>query len=178
MTRSREIPESNGPGREDLTEVRNRNLVAVLEGRYDHFYSNYLLKGKLGKYFPFLWGAAVFPNVTGSTFQLFSFSQKGDFSVPHCIAEITHLILPARVRGKEQRNFRDVLNKGDQILELIERQHFLTDMPDMPSVILVFGKPRPQDEESACMYHPTIVPPSAALRRTQEHARAGLAEMN
>ena len=172
-------PEGFPFSEEELSEARQYRMTEIVNGKYLASYSEWILRGIPKEPWNPIAAVGVFPtlamSIDGPTlmyepeFAVYDESSHGKL-LEHW-KQIAGLPYPDRVRGIEQLNYGQLVQRGDQILQQI-KSSLARNL--MPSAMVVFNRPDLSSQESAYLVSPTIVPPSAAYRFMLDQARQNL----
>lgn len=167
---SAEIPP--GLSEKDLEEMRKIRMAELLHGDHGNTYDEWILAGKLGEPFDPSVAIALFPMMGKGRRIIFS-PQVDEYVEKHepitlYWRRLKKLPFPQRAAEYEQKYFKDLVRIGDKILQ--SYVPFLG-MNLMPISIVVFSRPDEQttlsSNESAYLFSPRIIPPSATYRFIQ-----------
>jgi hypothetical protein len=161
---------------EDFIQFRQHQMVDLISGKYQDFYSEWIMSGVLGEKFSPSVAIALFPMPHISPGheiivpQVLPFTQDHD-SLFYYWNRIREMKLPQRAADYEHIYFAGLAGYEDEILKQSIRgivRNF------MPTAMVVFSRPTPEikhvSDESAYLFCPTIVPPSAVYRHVIQYA--------
>lgn len=176
-----EIPP--GFSEEILEELRQNRMSELINGEYEHAFDDWLLAGERGEPFNPSIAIAIFPMPArggGIVFlpQYSEYAQDHD-PITAYWRRISTLSLPERANEYERKYFKELARRGDAIL--------YANLPSLalkllPTGLIVFSRPNPQtttsSTESAYLFSPTLVPPSATYRHVQLQAKKHLKKLS
>lgn len=173
MSGERLRPEGFPFSEEELQQIKRLRMSEIVVGEHRARYSEWLLRGKLGERFDPSAMLAVFAipanTNTGYIFETEAFKDpKSLKEIMEYWKDVALLTLPPRVIGVERVNYQGLERIGDRIL--VDYLNSL--IPDvMPPAMVAFSRSDSSNRESAYLFSPTLVPPSAAHRFMVEQAR-------
>jgi hypothetical protein len=158
----------------EFAEMLQHRVAEVAVGKHKGQFSEWLLRGELGEVYNPTIALAFFPtpaeNEQKWAYQPVPF-YLGD--IPRTAEEYWHasldLPLPERVTNLESKLYKHMVHQGEWMLKsysiVLMRQL-------LPSSMIVFSTPDASSQESAYLFAPSSVPPSAAYRHFMAEAKA------
>lgn len=166
-------PEGFPLSEEEFREMKIDRMRQLVAGEFRDVFSEWLLRGNLGEPFEPTVALAIFPT-PATTLTGFIHEPEEEIigvvsrAIPDYWQETLSLSLPERVKILEKRNYKDLDERGGSILQLS-----VTELARnlLPTAMIVFNQPEGSTTESAYLFSPTIISPSAALEFFQNEAR-------
>lgn len=166
-----ELHKPPGISNEELEELRTYRLAEIVSGEMQDIYDEWIMEGQKGEpYHPSV-AIAIFPMFSaGADHHIVFVPQVASFvddhePIPVYWKRIKELTLPDRADVYEKAVFRELSTSGDEMLESYfpyQAVHL------MPSAVVLFSRTdetkKTAAQESAYLFCPTAIPPSATHR--------------
>lgn len=150
---------------EQITPIKQKNIEDIVNGLHLGIFSKWLLTGNLHEEFKPKIAVAFFPDIF---YAEFTPDKPSPEDLSRYRKTASGLILPERILQLEKKQYQFLVEESDQILQEISP---IASRNLIPTAIIVFNQPNESVPESAYLFCPTPIPPSAALRFVKQNTR-------
>ena len=157
---------------QEFQEFKHTAIAGIISGQFrDSMYDDWVLRGKPKEDFTPTVAIAIFPTPALTPLKyIFEhetlFINENHRSPVEYWRDALLLPFPGRAKAYEELYFRDLVDRGDEILQASIIDDFIKNI--LPTAVILFSKTSQSDVESSYLFSPRFIPPSAVYRHMKE----------